>query len=155
MHALIDGAGRPLAFRLSGGNIADIVLAAALLEATAASAWLIGDKGYDADHLRAFLDSRGTIAVIPNKSNRKRRFPFDAERYAWRNVIERTNCRIKDFRAIATRYARPQLPRRLVPPQRTALLVRLSPHPSAAAAAPCAGAFDEDWITIRIVVIAR
>jgi transposase len=42
--------------------------------------------------------------VIPNKSNRKRRFPFDAERNKWRNVIERTNCRIKYFRAIATRY---------------------------------------------------
>jgi hypothetical protein len=25
------------------------------------------------------LDSRGTIAVIPNKSNRKRIFPFDPE----------------------------------------------------------------------------
>ena len=104
IHALIDGAGRPLAFRLSGGNIADIALAAPLLEATAASAWLIADKGYDAAHLRALLDSRGTIAVIPNKSNRKHPFPFDAERYKWRNLIERTNCRIKDFRAIATRY---------------------------------------------------
>jgi transposase len=104
IHALIDQRGRPLAFRLSGGNIADIVLAAPLLRHTAPSAWLIGDKGYDADHLRALLDSRGTIAVIPNKANRKRRFPFDAERYKWRNVIERTNCRIKDFRAIATRY---------------------------------------------------
>jgi transposase len=70
----------------------------------APSAWLIGDKGYDADHLRALLHSRGTIAVIPNKSNRKRLFPFDAERYKGRNLIERTNCRIKDFRAIATRY---------------------------------------------------
>ena len=39
-----------------------------------------------------------------NKTNRQRPLPFDAERYKWRNVIERTNCRIKDFRAIATRY---------------------------------------------------
>jgi len=93
-----------VAFQLTGGNIADIAAAAPLLQATAPSAWLIGDKGYDADHLRALLDDRGTIAVIPNKSNRKRRFPFDAERYKWRNLIERTNCRIKDFRAIATRY---------------------------------------------------
>ena len=104
IHALIDGAGRPLAFRLSGGNIADIALAAPLLQDTAPSAWLIGDKGYDADHLRVLLTSRGTIAVIPNKSNRKRRFPFDPERYKERNLIERTNCRLKDFRAIATRY---------------------------------------------------
>jgi transposase len=36
--------------------------------------------------------------------NRKRRFPFDAERDKWRNLIARTNCRIKDFRAIATSY---------------------------------------------------
>ena len=104
IHVLIDDHGRPLAFRLSGGNIADITVAAPLLQEIAASTWLIGDKGYDADHLRALLESRGTIAVIPNKSNRKRLFPFDSERYKWRNVIERTNCRIKDFRAIATRY---------------------------------------------------
>ena len=104
IHALIDLTGRPLAFRLTGGNVADITVAAPLLLTTMASTWLIGDKGYDADHLRALLERRGTIAVIPNKTNRKRLFPFDAERYKWRNVIERTNCRIKDFRAIATRY---------------------------------------------------
>ena len=96
--------GRPLAFRLTGGNIADVTVAAPLLQEVMPSAWLIGDKGYDADHLRTLLGSRGTIPVIPNKSNRKRLFPFDAERYKWRNLIERTNCRIKDFRAIATRY---------------------------------------------------
>jgi transposase len=96
--------GRPFAFQLSGGNVADITLAGPLLAATAPSAWLIGDKGYDADHLRFFLESRGTTAVIPNKTNRKRLFPFDAELYKGRNLIERTNCRLKDFRAIATRY---------------------------------------------------
>jgi transposase len=104
IHVLIDLAGRPLAFRLTGGNVADITVAAPLLEGAAASARLIGDKGYDADHLRALLHGRGTVAVIPNKANRKRIFPFDPERYKGRNLIERTNCRIKDFRAIATRY---------------------------------------------------
>ncbi len=91
IHALIDQAGRPLAFRLTGGNVADITMAAPLLRQVAPSAWLIGDKGYDADHLRVLLESRGTIAVIPNKTNRKRLFPFDAERYKGRNLIERTN----------------------------------------------------------------
>jgi transposase len=42
--------------------------------------------------------------VIPNKSNRVNRYPFDAEKYKTRNVIERCIGRIKDFRAIATRY---------------------------------------------------
>lgn len=65
---------------------------------------MVGDKGYDATHLRLFLASRGTTPVIPNKINRKQPFPFDAARYRLRNVIERTFCRLKDFRAIATRY---------------------------------------------------
>ena len=42
--------------------------------------------------------------MIPNKINRVNRFPFDAEAYKLRNAIERAFCRLKDFRAIATRY---------------------------------------------------
>jgi transposase len=84
--------------------VADIKGAASLLSATAPSEHMIGDKGYDATHLRLFLESRGTTPVIPNKCNRKQPFPFDVERYRQRNVIERSFCRLKDFRAIATRY---------------------------------------------------
>ena len=104
IHALVDKEGRPHAFLLTGGHVADIKGAASLLASTAPSEQLIGDKGYDADHLRLFLQIRGTTPVIPNKTNRKRLFPFDAELYSLRNVIERTFCRLKDFRAIATRY---------------------------------------------------
>jgi transposase len=92
------------AFLLTGGNVADIEGAAPLLALIKASKHTIADKGYDADHLRAFLDERGTTPVIPNKSNRVRRFPFNGQLYRLRNVIERTFCRLKDFRAIATRY---------------------------------------------------
>ena len=75
-----------------------------MLASTPPSVQLICDKGYDADHLRLFLQNRGTTPVIPNKINRKKHFPFDDELYRLRNVIERTFCRLKDFRAIATRY---------------------------------------------------
>lgn len=84
--------------------MADIKGAASLLPATAPSGRMIGDKGYDATHLRLFLEGRGTTPVIPNKTNRTVLFPFDADLYKLRNVIERTFCRLKDFRAIATRY---------------------------------------------------
>ena len=67
-------------------------------------AFMLGDKGYDAAHLRLFLESQGTTPVIPNKAKRKVIFPFDAELYTLRNIIERTFCRLKDFRGIATRY---------------------------------------------------
>src|SRR6516165_10199661 len=90
IHALVDEEGRPRAFLLTGGNIADIKGAEPLLASMEASKHTIADEGYDADHLRSFLDDRGTTPVIPNKSNRKRR--------------ARTFCRLKDFRAIATRY---------------------------------------------------
>ena len=104
IHALVDGEGRPQAFLLTGGQVADIKGAASLLAATGPADHLLGDKAYDAGHLRQFLRSRGTIPVIPNKINRKADFPFDAELYRKRNIIERTFCRLKDFRAIATRY---------------------------------------------------
>jgi transposase len=84
--------------------VADIKGAASLLSSTAPLAIMLGDKGYDATHLRLFLESQGTTPVIPNKANRKVIFPFDADLYRLRNVIERTFCRLKDFRGIATRY---------------------------------------------------
>jgi transposase len=89
---------------LTGGQVADIKGAATLLSSTAPSDKTIADKAYDATHLRDFLASRGTMPVIPNKANRKELYPFDAEAYKLRNIIERTFCRLKDFRAIATRY---------------------------------------------------
>jgi transposase len=64
----------------------------------------VGDKSYDANHLRRFLAERGTIAVIPSTSSCKVPILHDAERCNVRNLIERTLCRIEDFRAIATRF---------------------------------------------------
>jgi transposase len=104
IHAIVDDEGRPHALLLTGGNVADITGATQLLAATEPSQELIADKAYDADHLRAFLQARGTLVVIPNKSNRVNLYPFDADKYKARNVIERSIGRIKDFRAIATRY---------------------------------------------------
>jgi transposase len=54
--------------------------------------------------LRHDLARRGTLPVIPNKINRVNRFPFDPDAYKLRNAVERAFCRLKDFRAIATRY---------------------------------------------------
>lgn len=54
--------------------------------------------------MRHDLARRGTLPVIPNKINRVNRFPFDPDAYKLRNAVERAFCRLKDFRAIATRY---------------------------------------------------
>jgi transposase len=78
--------------------------AATLVSAAAPPGELVGDKGYGANHLRCFLAERGTVAVIPSTSSRKVPIPHSAERYKLRSVIERTFCRLKGFRDIATRY---------------------------------------------------
>jgi transposase len=104
IHALVNDQMRPYAFLLTGGHVADIKGAATLLSSTAPSQHLIADKAYDANHLRGFLQNRQTTPVIPNKANRKTLFPFDAALYRARNLVERCFCRLKDFRAIATRY---------------------------------------------------
>ena len=65
---------------------------------------LLADRAYDGDALRFTLAQRGTTPVIPNKRNRINRFAFDPTAYRLRNAVERTFCRLKDFRAVATRY---------------------------------------------------
>jgi len=67
---------------------------------------LLADKAYDSAELRQTLKKRGTKAVIPNKQNRKKPFPFSKKSYKQRHRIENAFCRLKDFRRIATRYDR-------------------------------------------------
>jgi putative transposase len=67
---------------------------------------VIADKAYDCKKLRDHLAARRVKAVIPNRSNRKQPYSFDAYTYKRRNVVERTFCRLKDFRRFATRYDR-------------------------------------------------
>ena len=64
------------------------------------------DTAYDSDALRRFLIERGTRPVIPNNPTRKRIQPFDPTAYKRRNIIERSFCRLKDWRRIAMRYDR-------------------------------------------------
>jgi len=70
------------------------------------TARLIADTAYDSNGLRSFLIERGTQPVVPNNPTRKRTHPFDPLGYKARNAVERTFCRIKDWRRIATRYDR-------------------------------------------------
>ena len=65
---------------------------------------LLADKAFDVDWLRAELDSRGIVAVIPPKANRKRAIPCDFAAYKWRHLVENFFCSLKVFRRIGTRY---------------------------------------------------
>jgi transposase len=103
---LADDCGRPVAFALTPGNIADIKMAIPLLEAIRPTKRLLADKAYDADSLRDWLRHARITAVIPSSAARKTPYPLDRKTYRRRNVIERLFCRLKNWRRIATRYDR-------------------------------------------------
>lgn len=64
-----------------------------------------GDKGYTGRPVRSYLRRRGIGAVIPRLTTESRRGTrFDRAAYRERNQIERTINRLKQHRAIATRY---------------------------------------------------
>ncbi len=79
-------------------------MALALVGSLPAPRLCLADTAYDSDGLRRFLSGRGTLPVIPNNPTRRRKHPFDRDLYRGRNRIERTICRLKDFRRVATRY---------------------------------------------------
>jgi transposase len=104
IHALVDALGNPLAFLLRPGQAHDLAGADALLPQMAADT-VLADKAFDADErVIEFLARTGKTAVIPPKSNRKNPRIYDKELYKARHLIENFFCKLKQFRAIATRY---------------------------------------------------
>lgn len=64
-----------------------------------------GDKAYTGRPVRSYLQRRGIGAVIPRlKSESRRGVRFDRAAYRERNQVERCINRLKQYRAIATRY---------------------------------------------------
>ena len=90
-------------FVLLPGQRHDSVGVRPLIEGIAFGA-LLGDKAFDADWLRSDLDDRSAAAVIPPKTNRKGAINFDRDMYRWRHLIENTFAKLKEFRAVATRF---------------------------------------------------
>ena len=67
---------------------------------------LAGDRAFDADWLLEELDRRGAEAVIPSKKNHSKARKHDRTVCGWRHPVESFFAKIKQFRAVATRYDR-------------------------------------------------
>ena len=103
---MTDGAGRPLAFVLTGGQAADCRAAEALLQQVPAGVVVHADRGYDTDRVRRLIEERGSAPNIPPRCHRRWKNCFSPFLYRGRNAIERMFGRLKDFCRIATRYDR-------------------------------------------------
>jgi transposase len=94
--------GTPVRFALTGGHRHDMSEAERLI-AELSPQYVVADKGYDSDPLRAQIRRQGAKPVIPSRQGHRRR-RHDRARYKLRNVVERFFNRIKNYRRVATRY---------------------------------------------------
>ena len=101
--ALTDALGKLIRFIILPGQSHDLMAIPALLDPVNFTT-LIGDKAFDSDALLDTLTERGVEAVIPPKTNRTHQRTFDRDTYRERHRIENFFAKIKEFRAIATRY---------------------------------------------------
>jgi transposase len=100
----VDALGNPTSLHLTAGQTSDLEGADVLLGSLPAST-VIADKGYDADErVLKRLEQAGKTRVIPPKANRKQQREYDEELYKARHLIENFYAKLKQFRAIATRY---------------------------------------------------
>ena len=101
---MVDALGNPLVFFLTAGQAHDLQGADMLLPKMQADT-LLADKAFDADErVIEPLLAAGKKFVIPPKSNRKVHRLYDKELYKARHLMENFYCKLKQYRAIATRY---------------------------------------------------
>ncbi|MFI0374518.1 IS5 family transposase [Actinomadura sp. 1N219] len=125
-HVIVEGRGLPMAMLVTAGNVHDSTVFEQLMQAVrvprpgggrprTTPEVLLADKAYSARRIRSYLRARGIKACIPQpadqQAHRKRKGSkggrpptFDPVLYQRRNLIERCFNRLKQFRAIATRF---------------------------------------------------
>ena len=104
IHALVDALGNPLAFLLTAGQAHDLERAdACCLRCRPIACWRTKPFHAD-DRVIEPLLAAGKTPVIPPKSNRKLQRTYDKELYKARHLMENLYCKLKQYRAIATRY---------------------------------------------------
>ena len=64
----------------------------------------MADKGYDSNAFVEMDEARGSVAVIPPRSNRKNPRSYDLHMYGERHLVEVFFSRLKHFRRVATRF---------------------------------------------------
>ena len=95
----------PVRMILTAGTVADCTQGRALIAGFAAEC-LLADKGYDTNEILGAASERGMQVVIPPKRNRREQREYDRDLYRARHLVENGFCDFKQWRGVATRYAK-------------------------------------------------
>lgn len=97
-----------MAVALTPGQAGDAPQFAALFRAALrrvpAAEEVVADKGYDSWAIREQAVDADVVVQIPSKAGAAEPWPLDRAAYRQRNRIERLVNKLKQFRAVATRY---------------------------------------------------
>ena len=105
MHLAVDSHGMPVRLAVTEGTVADCSQALPLIEGIDAEC-LLADKAYDTNEIMASVRDLGMEPVIPPKSNRKDKRSYDRALYKLRHLMENGFLEFKQWRGVATRYAK-------------------------------------------------
>lgn len=95
----------PLRVIITAGPVADCTQAEALIKDLPAQC-LLADKGYDTNAIAEDAQAAGIEVVIPPRSNRTEPRQYDDYIYKLRHLVENAFLKLKQWRGIATRYAK-------------------------------------------------
>ena len=95
----------PLRAILTSGTVADCPVAPNLLKKLTAD-YLLADRGYASNSIIKQAEEQGMQPVIPPRKHRKHYRKFDSDLYKNRHVVECVFAKIKQWRGIATRFAK-------------------------------------------------
>jgi transposase len=105
LHLAVDAHGMPLRAIITQGTTADCTQAVALIDGFEAE-YLLADRGYDSDSIVDQAKLQGMSPVIPPKKNRRVQRDYDKELYKARHLVENAFLYLKQWRGVATRYAK-------------------------------------------------
>ncbi len=101
---IADGQGRAIAFRIAPGQAHELPHAVPLLaRLPGVPKWVVGDRGYTSRRFRQRIWSMAARPAIPPQRHEA---PVACPDWVYtnRNVVERLWARLKEWRAVATRY---------------------------------------------------
>lgn len=95
----------PVGMVVTDGTTADCTQVSKLIDGLDA-AHLLADKAYDSQNIIDLAADLGMSAVIPPRKNRKTQRNYDKDIYKLRHLVENAFLYLKQWRGIATRYAK-------------------------------------------------